>query len=504
MANITISQLPSASELSSQDIMDIVQQDGNRKVSLEKAAKFFNGQNIIVSNEAPPTTCNSEEVKNYNKTQIYVYNGQNIEELYILENIEEDQSISNTWNLIWKRFMSTSDLEEYITSAQLAAHNTSPQAHEDIRSIINVILNNVTIDSFSDIQKIVRQGVANQIFKVGEQFVIDESNDIIMTILGFDQDEPADPQYTHSMTIQTTAAIYPSVPFSSPQATWYIDSETYPGGLSEGTYNFYIASGIAEEYGGQKSYKFTLTQPVPVGGQICINIASLTIPFTNATISTYQSSNSSTDIEKNIRVSEGTDGTELPTLYESLVTNNTNSITRAIMGSNRWETSYARQWLNGTGSNWWIPQTVFDRRPDVLNPGYLLNFSGSDFLSIIGPVKKRTQKSISDGYGIDITEDTFFLLSRSEVYGGVERIQDGPEGAVYEYYGPGRSDLYSPGIGADSNRIKYVSNVARTHWLRTAVESNGEEVRTISTDGSISQVSANNRYVRFAPACAIW
>lgn len=505
MADITISQLPEALELFSSDVVDVVQQGGNRKATLDTMANFFNGKNIIVSNDAPPESCTTTDLQNYNKSKIYVYKKLAGDKVYILENIEESQTTQNTWNLTWQELNGGGDIPgEYVTQLELQAHNTSSEAHEDIREVINVLLHNVKIEDYPDIQKIVRQGLAKEVFQVGEQFVIDESKGIVMTILGFDQDEPTNPQYTHSMTVQTTGLVYPRIPFSVAQATWYIDEDSYPNGLSAGQYHFYLASGIAPAYGGEKNYTFTLTSPVPVGGQVCIDISSYTDSFVSSTVYTFASSSATTAIEDGVVISEGTDGTELPSLYENVATANTNCITRIVEGNNRWKTSYARLYLNSTGYNWWTPQTVFDRNPGGGVSGYLSTFTGTNFLSIVGPVNKNTQKTVVDGYGMDTTQDTFFLLSRPEVYGGTERNTDGADGVVYEYYDSGRSDLYSPGTGADSNRIKYTNNVALTQWLRTPNAETGNQVRTIGTTGSITQVPSNNRYVRFAPACVIW
>ena len=506
MADISISQLPSATDLSSSDLIDIVQGAGNRKATLDMAANYFNEQNIIVSDTAPPTSCTSGDLENYNKGKIYIYKTQSSQQGYILEEITETQSGSGVWELTWYTIGSGGGVPgEYVTPAQLEAHNTSPTAHEDIRETINVILHNINISSFADVQDIVRQGFASKAFQVGEQFIINESTGLSATIIGFDYDTPTDSEFTHSMTLQMTDLIYPKIAFSSPQAAWYIDGNVFPNGLEAGTYYFYLSSDYPTQYGGSKNYKFTLTKTVPVGGVVCIKLNnSFVSQFSTGIVSTYASQNTTTALESGITLTEGNNGTELPSLKLTPDNNYTNSINRIVGGSCSWKDSYIRSYLNSSGSNWWSPKTTLDYKPSSVPTGYLSTFSGTNFLSVVGTVYKKTQKSAIDGYGVDITSDKFFLLSRPEVYGGLEKSQEDIPNIAYEYYGPGRSSLNHPGTGADTNRIKYTNNIALTYGLRTPVATENYQVRTVSTNGSISQTNGADAYLRFAPACVIY
>ena len=684
MAEISISQLPSAGALSSSNLIDIVQSGGNRKATLGATAKFVNEDNIIVSDQLPPETCNSGDLENYNKGKVYIYKTQSIEQGYILENIEEDQNQTGVWNLVWyeikdgttfaelkteikKRELlehyGTSDIvvtdesffsfglrgdnndiptligvkgdvelpqdvvlpyrciidgtvydveaigglleqsiisvvipkgvkyindsaflsnyieemvipdgvasiddlafancsqmktiylpislteiasyafeecrgletvyyegsesdwkqitigeahNEYLLNANIyynymgkdaikeaiSEHNSSDEAHQDIRTTIGYIMHNMDISTFADVQQIVRQGFAKYVFKVGEQFIINESTGLSATIIDFDYDTPTDSRYTHSMTLQMTDLIYPRIPFSSPQAAWYIDGTAFPNGLESGQYWFTI-----DNDNSALTRNFTLTKTVPVGGIVCFNAGSNYFPYDNSTITTYASSNTTTPIESGIVIESGNYGTPIPSLQITPAFSYVNSLNRIVSGNNSWKDSYIRAYLNNTGTNWWSPQGRFDYKPTSIPTGYLSTFAGTDFLSVIGTVYKKTQKIAEDGYGIDTTSDKFFLLSRPEVYGGLERTGEDIPNEAYDYYGPGRSSLNRPGTGADSNRIKYTNNIALTYGLRTPVASNNYQVRTVFTNGSISETTGADAYLRFAPACVIY
>ena len=57
--------------------------------------------------------------------------------------------------------------------------------------------------SWADVQAIVRAGLAGKVFAVGDQLTCQRGNDtLVWDIIGIDHDTPADPQFTHSLTLQ--------------------------------------------------------------------------------------------------------------------------------------------------------------------------------------------------------------------------------------------------------------------------------------------------------------
>lgn len=338
--------------------------------------------------------------------------------------------------------------------------------------------------------------------KTGDHVIITETTtQYTFDVIGIDHDTPADPSRKHSMTLQMHDLWPTAMVYDSPEATWYIDEETYPTGLVAGTYHFTLPAGYDNAYGGGSTLNFTLANDVPVGGQVRF-AWGYQVQANTCKISTYASVGAATAIET-VTVAEGEAGVAMPTLHATTVTENTNCVHRIRYGSNNWAESGMRQWLNtdAAANTWWEPKTVFDRPTSASSAGFLKGLDPA-FLNVIGEVTKTTQQSISDGYGLDVSTERFFLLSRPEIYAGTERSADGADGKVYAYYGAGYSDLASPGTGADSNRIKYRSGSATYWWLRAPHSTLGGNVRGVLPTGILYNNSAFNSH-GVAPACVI-
>lgn len=336
----------------------------------------------------------------------------------------------------------------------------------------------------------------------GDHVIVTETTtQLTFDIIGIDHDIPADTAKTHSMTLQMHDLWSSAMAYDAAEATWYIDEETYPTGLAAGTYYFTLPSGYDTSYGGGSTFNFTLTNAVPVGGQIRFGW-SYNTQASACKITTYSTVGTATALET-VSVVAGEDGTAMPALSTTAVTSNTNCVHRMRYGSNNWSNSAIRQWLNtdGAANTWWEAKSVFDRPANASSAGFLKGIDPA-FLDVVGNVTKTTQKSTSDGYGLDTTTERFFLLSRPEVYAGTERSADGADGTVYEYYGAGHSDLSAPGTGADSNRIKYRSGSATYWWLRTPLCNDGNRVRSVIPTGTLNDNNAFNSY-GVAPACVI-
>lgn len=82
------------------------------------------------------------------------------------------------------------------------------------------ILSGAAVESWADVQKIVRAGQAAKYFSVGDQFVCEKakfdgtSERLVWDIIGIDHDAPSDPQFTHSITLQLHE-LYKNIPFLS-------------------------------------------------------------------------------------------------------------------------------------------------------------------------------------------------------------------------------------------------------------------------------------------------
>lgn len=74
-------------------------------------------------------------------------------------------------------------------------------------------------NSWAGVQYIVRAGLANEYFSIGDQFVSAyDGGEIVWEVIGIDVDTPADSQYTHSMTIQTKNCLH-NIQFDAPEPT---------------------------------------------------------------------------------------------------------------------------------------------------------------------------------------------------------------------------------------------------------------------------------------------
>ena len=176
---------------------------------------------------------------------------------------------------------------------------------------------------------------------------------------------------------------------------------------------------------------------------------------------------------------------------------------RQKYGSNNWSQSAVRQWLNsaaGAGS-WWQAQTASDAAP-----GYAASANGflkgldAEFLSAVGSVSKTTaQNVITDGGGSIVSTERFFLLSETEVYGGLNSSV--AEGTAYPYYAD-NSALNMAGSGTDPNRVKYSGETAQYWMLRSPQASFSAYILRVRSTGVIDSVGANSE-LGISPACCI-
>lgn len=350
------------------------------------------------------------------------------------------------------------------------------------------------IRDWATVQAIVRAGLASKVFTVGDQLEC-QRDGVTLTwdIIGFDCDTPVNPGLTHSMTLQLHDG-WKSLQFDAAEALYYCETE-----LAAGTYNFTLLAGYDTTYGGGKTFSFTLSKPVPVGGVVMFPWGYQK-QAAETKISTYASRESTTVLES-VSVTEGANGTSLGTADGKSA--NMNHTHRIRYGSNKYSTSAMRQLLNSDAAagKVWTPQTIFGRPPTwaATQNGFLSGLD-PDFLAVVADVKKRTApNTITDGGGYEDTVEKFFLLSRSEVYAGLENSVN--EGNPYPYYSD-FSDLSAAGSGEDGNRIKYMDGGAKYWWLRSPNASTADYVRSVYPSGALHNNNAHNA-IACAPACTI-
>ena len=369
----------------------------------------------------------------------------------------------------------------------------------------------VPASSWSEFRDLVRSGDAPTLYPVGttlyENWGDETSNAWIVVAYNHFNDSSLSAQgYVNSITLCEKYVRY-GVAFDATEALMAVTTE-----LPAGTYKFTIPNYDAT-YGGNKTYYFVLNNSVPVGGQLVLSWPYQAVP---RTITTYASSTATTSIESYGTAAsplpEWVDGTspeaiDLGTVTMSATaTTNTygifNHIHRARYGSNNYAQSGIRQYMNATTTNWWTPQTIFDRRHNLNSSTGILGTLNTDFVNVLATPtvtniannKFEYQSLNGDTFTLNteytINTDKLFLLSHSEV-----NLSASPTlGTVLDYY-----------VDADNTkRIKYDktnNSIARYWWFRTPVPTYADYVRNCYTSGARSA----NAYAGLGcvPACII-
>lgn len=376
------------------------------------------------------------------------------------------------------------DLEtEYATTlgehaSQLAANTTNIN---NVVKTVGILTNSV--DSFAAMRQLVVDGYGPLAFPVGTQIRTPHTEygggSIVWDVVAHDHHKnPSDPT-AHTMSLLMRDVIY-GRQFDAIEALYYCEAE-----LPAGTYNFTLLEGYDTANGGGKTLQFTTNEVIPAGGIIMFPWASST-QSTATKISTYPTRESTTAIESNISVIEGTDGTNLGTADGS--TPNMNHTHRIRYGSSNYAESAIRQWIKSAAAAnaWWTPQTIFDRPPTYANVAGFLSGLDPEFVSILGAPEIVTARNAIYEIGGSIggsytTNDLVFLPSMTELGFGKNNNID--EGALLEYY--------DGAVNAD--RIKYDitdQTTARYWWLRGPSPSSAYGVRRVTSDGSLDSHSA--------------
>ena len=349
------------------------------------------------------------------------------------------------------------------------------------------------VESFQDVKQIVAQGFGQQAFPVGSQLVANHATlgEVIFDVTAHNHHKAPGSADAPTMTLMMQACINGRM-VDNTEALYYCAKA-----LAAGTYHFTLLADYDATYGGGKTLQFVLSQSVPAGGVLMFPWGYNT-QSTATKVSSYASRESTTPIES-VSVVEGSGGTNLGTADGKSA--NMNHSHRIRYGSNNWNESAVRQWLNSAAAanEWWHPQTIFDRPPSYANqPGFLAGFD-DDFINAVGLVDVTTARNTiyeADGTtgGSYTTRDKFFLASMAEV--GLGNNDSVAEGSVMEYYNG----------ATDTDRIKYdiAAPTTARHWfLRSPYLKNGNDVCYVMPSGALGNYHANIGNA-VAAACVIY
>lgn len=344
------------------------------------------------------------------------------------------------------------------------------------------------LTTFAGIQRCVRDGKIAQYFTphVTQITTYRNGSPIVWDVVAIDHDTPSDPQYKHSLTLQTHDCVA-ELQYDAAEALYSQDTV-----LPAGTYYFCVTSHTWHSADVGKNFCFTLSNDVPAGGQIVITMR-YNDTFDGRSINIY-SSGQSAEVIETTTLAAGDSGVFLGNVGNA-VNGNFNSVHRLSLGSNNYNESALRQWINSdkkTGQVW-SPQSKWDRPPAwATNTAGFLNGLDPDFINVVGSTHIVTARSVNyeGGANKDESDDKFFLISRREGYAGNE-LSAVIEGEPYPYYSD-YSDLSAPGTGNDVNRIKYRNGAAKWWWTRTPHTGNGNSIRRFNTSGSLNSINAND------------
>lgn len=363
----------------------------------------------------------------------------------------------------------------------------SENVQDAIDEIVIKVGGMAKVESWANVQKIVNLGMAQNVFKVGEQL---ECGHTKYGTLVWDITDVTPEKL--SLCVHKCPV---SLQFGAEEALYYAETE-----LAAGTYNFTIVNQPWYTDDNGKTFQFTLTKPVPQGGQIVLDV-TYNDALAGKSVKTYSGGDSTTVIET-ATITEGSEGTAFGKTDGSVA--NVNHIERAITGSNNYKESALRQWLNSDGAagTFWTPQTVFDRPPSwETDTAGFINGLDADFLAVISDTTYEVGlNNVTDGGGKETLTDKFVLLSCDEIYAGSEGgVTQGEPLPYFSEF----SDHNSPSTEADSNRIKTnTSGTAIYWWLRSPNTSSAVYVRRVYTSGGISYSRASLS-AGVAPACNI-
>ena len=168
---------------------------------------------------------------------------------------------------------------------------------------------------------------------------------------------------------------------------------------------------------------------------------------------------------------------------------------RRSYGNNRYALSNIRQWLNKSGSPWYVAQHSADATPSSGNVNYNPYDGQSGFLTDFSAQMKAAlldttltvAKATVDGGGSESVVDKVFLLSKQEVGLGSENsIAEGSRLALFS--SDNSSRLCKPTANAVSDSTYNNSGLSASQnwwwWLRSPYSSYSIYVRNVSADGS--------------------
>lgn len=379
-----------------------------------------------------------------------------------------------------------------------------------ILALLSFKNSNPGVSQYRDIQRIVQNGMASKAFGIGDQIFADwtdtasdETYKVPGDIVDFKNVTLESGEVVPGMLVQWHYCTPFGIQFDNYEAFYAAETAALPAG----TYNITLGDNWGDNAVKGKTYQFTLTQELPVDGQLCgFETLNSTAP-SNWKVKSYTSPESMSPIET-VSITEGNEGTNLGTMSFAAKDGVLNSMQSVAYGYNHWGKGAVRQWLNSPEPKgaWWKPQHKWDRPPAELSTkaGFMSGFT-DDFLSIIKPVRVRTAaNTVTDDGALYDTYDRFFIPSLEEMF---IKPQIAGEGEAWAYWKEASKRTEPiPWNIAGAAPITYALNAKTSPQfvrLRSAYRGCSHLTWFVSSTGGVSGDIAYYSN-RLSPACVIY
>lgn len=343
------------------------------------------------------------------------------------------------------------------------------------------------------------KGTAESIFTPGDQIMIewkdvvaDKTYTVPLDILHFGTAELENSQIVRGAYVGWHYLTPFGVQFDNYEAFYVAENEELPAG----TYSVTIGTNWGNNCVKGTVYNFTLTKPVPVGGQLAGFEKIPDVQVSALKVSSY-ASNSATEAIETVSIAVGEAGTSLGTL-EAAGNEQLNSLYRVGYGYNRYGQSAMMQWLNSNkgAGEWWTPQNKYDRAPAELKTkaGFLTGLS-EDTLSVIQKIKVTTLLNTvipaDREQGQDITYNKVFLASLEQMFIKPQAPGEGEPFAYWKQVSGQATPMEQ--YKAYPNMIHYAvenHNSAQGVRLRSAYRGHSYSAWYVSASGNIGGSNA--------------
>lgn len=450
-----------------------------KKETVEQTKNLTDSAKQEISTVKDATVSEVTQFKNETISDITGIKERMVEEVTVIKNdakAEADKAKESETNAKLSETNASNSAKEAKASADSIATVTSDvgKLKEDVASItprLEVVekqVANTNLDNL-DLRNIildVDSGLAKSKYPIGTQLIFDWNRlneggnktlyNPAMNIVHYDtatvkdSDEDTERE-ANVMYLEWDKTIPDGFPFCIQQALQCFDgTEGTPNGLPKGTYCIKMVA----KNGGQtfrnrwdgKYATFTLAKDIPQGGTLRLTINTWDGEDTSKLgliFRTYASSNQYDSVIETFTANEPSDTQPSDAIFmgevwgEDVGYGKINHPESCYYGDNTWAHCDLRQWLNGEGTDWWVKQTRYHIKPDIVNhlQGYLTGLDENLKKNIV-KIKNTTIGNNAKYKDVRFeTYDTIFLASFNQRNITTDfRQQFDNEGKVWDYY----------------------------------------------------------------------